>query len=291
MRRLWFVIACLLPLTAAGQTPRRVFVDAATDAGTVAGDLKPEEFTVTEGGERREISSITQARRPMRLILLVDSTEGIRGPIGQIRQALTGFINAIDTQHEMMLMTLSGTMSIRAQPTLDRQPLLKEIDRMFGTVGSNPMHRMLDEVSKRFVQTTDHRAVIVAVTTEGFASAAVVNQKDLLRIGADITRRGGVLHTVRMLVPTVASVPAGEPLTDFPVSVMVSQATDGIVRETAPPGLAETLKTLAGSINDSYGRTPMSYQIEYATAPVKGKKPAVPQVSVTRPGIRVNVIY
>ena len=33
----------------------------------------------------------------------------------------------------------------------------------------------------------------------------------------------------------------------------------------------------------------MNYQVEYATAPVKGKKPAMPDVRVNRDGIQLKV--
>jgi hypothetical protein len=34
----------------------------------------------------------------------------------------------------------------------------------------------------------------------------------------------------------------------------------------------------------------MNYQVEFASAPVKGKKPAAPDVRVLREGARLNVI-
>ena len=71
---------------AAQSATKRIFVDATTESGGSVGDLRQEEFQVSEGGERREITAVTRARRPMRLILMVDTTEGIRQPIGQIRK-------------------------------------------------------------------------------------------------------------------------------------------------------------------------------------------------------------
>jgi hypothetical protein len=81
---------CLARPVAAQPATKRIFVDATTESGGSVGDLRQEEFQVTEAGERREITAVTRARRPMRLILMVDATEGIRQPIGQIRKALSG---------------------------------------------------------------------------------------------------------------------------------------------------------------------------------------------------------
>jgi hypothetical protein len=286
-------IVALLPLTqsvAAQSATKRIFVDATTESGGSVGDLRQEEFQVTEGGERREITAVTRARRPMRLILVVDATEGIRQPLGQIRKALSGFLETVDARHEMMMLTLAGTMQVKVPPTADRKKLLVEADKLFGTSGSNPMHRMIEEVFKRFGQTTELRPVIAIVTTEGFASMQQVNPKDITRLGADIKKRGGVVHTVRVLVPIVQALPAGERPTDYPVSTMVSLATSGISRDTSPAGLGDELQRLATAINQEHASTFESYQVEYASAPVKGKKPVAPEVTVTRAGVRTTSI-
>jgi hypothetical protein len=283
-------IVVLLPITSpvtAQSATKRIFVDATTDSGGSVGDLRQEEFQVTEGGERRDITAVTRARRPLRLILMVDTTEGIRQPIGQIRKAISGFLETVDAQHEMMMLTLAGTMQVKVQPTTDRKKLLVEADKLFGTSGTNPMHRMIEEVFKRFGQTTELRPVMAIVTTEGFASMQQVNPKDLARLGTDIKKRGGVVHTVRVLVPIMQTLPAGERPTDYPVSTMVSLATDGISRDTSPAGLGDELQRLATAINQAHASTVESYQVEYASAPVKGKKPLAPEVTVTRAGVRV----
>src|SRR5688572_2992148 len=95
------LLLALIQPAAAQAPPRRVFVEATNLAGGVVTDLRPEEFDVREGGEKREVSSAKLGLRPMRLVLIVDNPEGIRQPIGQIRRALAGFLDTIDPRHEM----------------------------------------------------------------------------------------------------------------------------------------------------------------------------------------------
>ena len=71
--------------------------------------------------------------RSVRIVLIVDSTDAIRQPIGLIRKALTAFAESIDAQHEMMLVTVAGTPQIRVRPTLDRQQVVKSVNGIFGT--------------------------------------------------------------------------------------------------------------------------------------------------------------
>jgi hypothetical protein len=283
------VLAWLIPSVAAGQTPARVFVEAAADSGAAVTDLRAEELEVREGGERRDVSALTPARRPIRLILLVDSTEAIRQPIGQIRRALTSFLQAVDPQHEAMLLSLSGTMQVRVPPTTTRQKLIDSANEVFGTSGGTPMYRAIEESFRRFGQTTMNRPVVVVVTAEGFMSMQQINPQQITKISDDIRKRGGVLHAVRLLVPVTTLVPAGEQSTELPVSMMIARGTGGTLRETSPNGLADVLQQLAVAINQAHERTPMGYQVDYASAPVKGKKPAAPELRATREGVRLSV--
>jgi hypothetical protein len=283
------VVAWLLPQIAAAQTPARVFVEATTDSAAAVADLRAEELEVREGGERREVSALTPARRPMRLILLVDAGEAIRQPIGQIRKALTGFLQAVDPQHEAMLVTLSGTLQVRVPPTTTRQKLIDSANEVFGTSGATPMYRAIEESFRRFGQTTMNRPVVVVVTAEGFMSTQQINPQQITRIADDVRKRGGVVHTVRMLAPVISAIPAGEQATELPVSMMIARGTGGTLRETSPAGLADVLQQLAVAINQAHERTPMGYQVDYASAPVKGKKPAAPEVRATREGVRLAV--
>lgn len=76
----------------------------------------------------------------------------------------------------------------------------------------------------------------------------------------------------------------------MPVSLMVSRETGGIYNETSANGLGELLKDLAVAINQAYEDTPRGYEVEYASAAAKGKKPPAPDVRVTREGVRVSVV-
>ena len=97
--------------------------------------------------------------RPLRVVLIVDSTEAIRQPIGIIRKALTAFVEGVDAQHEMMLVSVAGTPQIRVRPTLDRQQVVKSVNGIFGTSGSNVMNRVIDDLFHRFAQPADRRPV------------------------------------------------------------------------------------------------------------------------------------
>ena len=273
-------VICLsfAPCALAQTAPRRVFVDAVASTGAAVFDLEPNEFELVEGGERREISTVELTRRPARIVLIVDSTEYIRQQIGQIRTALIDFVDALDPEHEMMLLGVAGTLQIRVRPTIDRKPVRDSIANLFGMSGTNRMHKHVDEVFHRFAQTTAARPIFVVVTTEGFESTLEINPQEIRHIVDHFVSRGGVQHAIRLTVPLTGQNFRQGQLTELPVSLLVARDSGGQHAFTSPSGLREALQRLAGLIDEAQADSAMSYQIEYASGPSKGRKPVVPEV-------------
>jgi hypothetical protein len=82
-------------------------------------------------------------------------------------------------------------------------------------------------VFHRFGQTTDARPVFAVVTTEGFESTQQINPQEIRHIADHFRSRGGVLHAVRLLVPTINVLPPMSGQTELPVSLMIARDTDG----------------------------------------------------------------
>jgi hypothetical protein len=287
-RALIVVLVCVATTSASAQATRRVFVEAMSGGVSVVDDLKPSDFQVTEGGEAREVAAATLTRRPARIVLIVDSTDAIRQPIGQIRAAIASFLEAIDPQHEMMFVTVAGTPQIRVQPTTDRQALIKVSNSLFGTGGSSTMHRHVDDLFHRFGQTTDHRPIFVVVTAEGFESTDNINPQQIKHLSDHFISRGGTLHGVRLLVP-LTRVVTGR-LTELPVTQLIARETGGVYTDISPAGLQDVLRRLATVVNDRFAASPMSYQVDYVSTAAKGKKPPATDVRVDREGIQLKVV-
>ena len=267
-----------------------MFVDATASSGGAVLDLKAADFQISEGGEPREVTSATLVRRPARIVLMVDASEAIRQPIGQIRTAITTLLEAIDAQHEMMFVTIAGTPQVRVQPTTDRSALIKVAGNLFGTSGANTMHRHIDDIFHRFGQTTDYRPIFVVITAEGFESTQDINPQQIQHVTDHFVSRGGLLHGIKLRIPLTAQTFRGGNLTDLPVTLMIGRDTGGIYTMTSPNGLFEAVQQVAAVINDAHESAPMSYQVEYAAPPAKGKKPVAPVVRVNRDGVELKVI-
>lgn len=189
--------------------------------------------------------------RPLRIVLIVDSTESIRQPIGMIRKALGEFVQDIDARHEMMLVTLAGTPQIRVRPTGDRALILRSVNGIFGTTGANVMQRMIDDLFHRFAQPADRTPIFVVVTTEGFESTQHVNPQELAHVANHFVEHGGTLHAVRLVMPTGTSTFRDGNLMELPVSLMIARDTQGVHTNISPNGLNVVLQRLATVINEA----------------------------------------
>ena len=188
--------------------------------------------------------------KPVRIVLIVDATEAIRQPIGQIRKALASSVQDIDVRHEMMLVSVAGTPQIRVRPTGDREQVLKSVNGIFGTSGANRMHRTIDDLFHRFAQPADRRPVFVVVTTEGFESTENVNMQEIAHVTNHFVDSGGTLHAIRLVVPTGVSTARSGNLLELPVSLMIARGTSGAFTNISPNGLLEGMQRLAMAINN-----------------------------------------
>jgi hypothetical protein len=190
------------------------------------------------------------ATRPLRIVLIVDATDSIRQPIGTIRKALASFVEDIDARHEMMLVTVAGTPQIRVRPTADRQQVVKSVNGIFGTTGSNVMHRIIDDLFHRFAQPADRRAIFVVLTTEGYESTQNINPQEIAHVTNHFVDNGDTLHAIRLQIPGLPSTFRGGNLTDLPVSLMIARDTNGAYTNISPTGLLDVLSRLASVINE-----------------------------------------
>ena len=117
---------------------RHVFVSVTTAAGAPVLDLADSDFEVTDGARKREILSSGLAKSPMRIALLVDTSDGTANAITQIRNGLTAFLEALPADAEVMVVSTGRQVRVRLQPTSDRKKALDLVKAVFSDGGATP---------------------------------------------------------------------------------------------------------------------------------------------------------
>jgi VWFA-related protein len=132
--------------------------------------LTPEDLTIREDGQSREILRIVPATEPLQVALLLDNSQAATARIQRVREAVTAFINRVaNGTHELSIVTIADRPTLRVDATTDAKTLIKKgVDGLFAQPGSGMyLQDAIIETTKGFKKKEAQRPVIVAVLTEG----------------------------------------------------------------------------------------------------------------------------
>jgi hypothetical protein len=177
---------------------RSVFVSV-TDRGGPVLTLGPADFEITEHGAIRPVIRASLATSPMRVALLIDTSDGAATALNAIRTGLAEFLTALPPQHEVLLVSTGRQVRIRVPPTTDRRKLNDAAKGLFPDGGATPLMDALLEVDDRFMRKADERwPVFVIVTADGAEGSAGANEKKFNDWVRALPARGVAAHGVSL---------------------------------------------------------------------------------------------
>src|SRR5262249_51060353 len=89
------LLLALTPVAGAAPANRAVFVSVVDEANKPVTNMAADEFRVREDQTDREIISVTPARDPLQVVVLVDTSDGAGEMTQDIRNAVGGFLQQI----------------------------------------------------------------------------------------------------------------------------------------------------------------------------------------------------
>lgn len=92
------------------------------------GDLKKEDFTVTEAGNEREVLSVTPTSAPFNLVLLLDVSGSVDNYVNFIRKSARQFINTTGLNDKITIITFSEDVKQISTFTTDKNALSESLD-------------------------------------------------------------------------------------------------------------------------------------------------------------------
>jgi hypothetical protein len=261
------------------QTPKHVFVTITTATGAPVTDIQPAEFELREGRLPRKITRAALANDPMRVALIVDSSETADRSLNQFRAGLHGFFDGLPQETEVALMTSGRQARMRLAPTVDRKKLSDAASGFFADGGGTAALDGVMEGYNRFLKKAEGRwPVLVLITTDG-AIAGSVREDEFERFlkelqVASIAAHAIVVSTRGNGVPTV-------------IALSVTQATGGHYEAiAAPTALPDKMKALAAQLAAQFRAAASQYRVEYLS---ESRDPVGVDVGVTRPGVKLTV--
>lgn len=284
-------VIALLPMLAAAAPQRRaprvghsrrVFVSVTDTAGAPILDLADADFEVTDGARKREILSSGLAKSPMRIALLVDTSDGTANAINQIRAGLTAFLEAIPADAEVMVVSTGRQVRVRLQPTVDRHKALDLTKGLFSDGGATPLRDALLEIDDRFFRKTEDRwPVFVIVTGDSAESSAPANETKFNRWLNDIPARGVSAHAFALKY-------RGGGVPDLVAQHVVQTAGGRYDFMNTANALPGKLKLLGEQVANDAKEMARWYEVEFETNS-DGSSPV--EVGVARAGVGIRVSY
>jgi hypothetical protein len=268
---------------APGKT-RQLFVNVSTATGAPVLDLGSADFDVQEGGEKRTVVHAALATTPMRIALMVDTSDAAASAFTHMRSGLLAFLDALSPEQEVVLITTGRQMRVRVPPTTDRKKLKDAAGGLFPDGAGTPLMDSLLDADARFMRKADDRwPVFVIVTSDGTESTPGARDKEFNQWIDGLRSRAATVHAIVLKVKDGSGIP----------EIVASNATkntggrfESIVISNALP---DKLKVLGEQLTSDYRQMSTNYQVEFLTdtaGPLAGVN-----VGVARSGVKMQLSY
>ena len=172
LKRLTVVLAftaLAFPSLALAQAQERTIYASVLDrSGSPVADLTAADFKVREDGAAREVLRAGPATEPLRIAVLVDTSQASEPYIGDLRTALKEFFHAMQGKHEIALIGFGERPTVLVDYTRDPARLEAGVGRVFSQQASAAY--LLDaiiEILRGLQARESARSAIVVITTQG----------------------------------------------------------------------------------------------------------------------------
>jgi hypothetical protein len=240
-------------------------------------DWTARDIVVREDGVTREVLSVTPARSPMPVALIVDNSQAAMATIPDLRHALTAFVQAIDGLGPAAVFTVADRPTILQEYTTSGTTLLQSIGRLFHSPSSGAT--LLDtiaEVSKGLLRRESDRAAIVVVTGENVEYGNLHYGQVLERL-----RESGAMLSAIVLTNSRGSLDTEEGRNRATVLDRAPRETGGMRRDVLTSMSFESQLKVVGEMLKS------QFRVTYAR-PESLIQPERVQIAAAKPGFEAH---
>jgi hypothetical protein len=266
---------------------RQIYVNVTDAEGLPIKGLSAADFTVTEGGAARTISHVGSASAPMRIALMLDTSEGTAQSLNHMRSAVAAFLDVLPPDDEVLLITTGRQVRVRLPPTTDRQKLKDLAAGLFSDGGPTVLMDGLLEIDERFFRKAENRwPVFVIFTSDGIEGSGGGRENEFLKWAAALGPRGITAHALVLKTPKGRGVPESIGMPAI-VAENLAQNTGGeydVMNTT--PGLPDKMNALALALARDHRNMSGWYAVDIQTPMTESK---VVDVRVAREGARLQV--
>jgi VWFA-related protein len=272
------VLALLLvqAAPAADAEVRAVSLTVTDDKGNAVEGLGTEDVVVLENGVARDVVSLKLDRRPLNLVLLVDTSAAVEGAFRlTMLDAIVGFLGRLPPGSKYALWTTGDRPTKLVDFTDDASAASRALPRVVPQGGSTMLDALVEaseDLRKKAKE--GERTVVAAVSAVG----PEFSSRDRFRVVDDAQKNADLF--MALLIE--------EGRTDFDNRAGYDFVLSGLTRKSG--GLYETTLSAMGvdsGLRKLGAQVRSQYRLSYATIPeMKSRKI---EVKVARPGVKVRV--
>jgi VWFA-related protein len=165
-----------------GATARsvRVPVSVLDKRGQPVLGLHEADFRVSEDGRRQEVTYFSGDRRPLRIALALDTSGSMANKMREVADALARFINLLEPEDEIMVITFAEDVHVEQDFTSDRDLLERVFSRLQAEGGTALFDATLEAVRRVAKGPAESKAVVLV--TDGADTASHSSFGDVLEI-------------------------------------------------------------------------------------------------------------
>ena len=150
----------------------RVPVSVLDKSGQPVLGLREEDFTLSENGRRQPVTFFSGERQPMKVALALDVSGSMRDKTEEVAVALRHFINLLEPDDQVMVLTFSGSVHVDQEFTSDRQALQRVFSHLRADQGTALYDAAAEAIRRLSKEPAEGKAVVLVTDGVDTASSA-----------------------------------------------------------------------------------------------------------------------
>jgi len=155
----------------------RVPVSVLDRSGEPVLGLIERDFRISEDGQAQDVTLFSSERRPLRLALALDTSRSMENKARQVEEALKHFIDLLEPEDQVLVMTFNDHLRIAQDFTSDRELLGRVLDSL-EPEGGTALYDAAYEAIRRVAEGPAESKAVVLVT-DGVDTVSSIAFRDL----------------------------------------------------------------------------------------------------------------
>jgi len=232
--------------------------------GRIVTDLAREDFSVLDNGQPAEVSVFSTDTQPVTAVLMLDMSASMEDRTIRVRDAATGFVNAIAAADRLRIGSFGSEISLSPLLTGDKAVLSRILREELWPGGATPLWLALDAGMKSLANEPGRRTIVVV--TDGIDTMSPIENAVAQRAVAGLF----MVYAIGM---------EGKGLSTKLLDV-IAQTGGGHFNLRRQDDLGAAFTRLAAELRHQY-------LIGFTPSPMDGRLHTL-EVRVNRPGLRVQ---